>query len=499
MKRETKILVASLAVAGLFLAFSLVLLHAPAISASTPSPDCVFAPVADWGNGKVVVQKWDSAPSGVACLTLVWEKQGSVLMAGGVFTAPITLNGQVLPTHMVEGQLAPQIIQFRRAVVAGERWEFRPTWLASGTELVLGSDYEAPTATPTPTRTPTATRTSTPVPSATVTQTPTPTQTTTPSTPKVLWPCEGGAVVPIETDIDVYFNLEPNKAGQLLSSENWHGSCPAFALRSVVPAPHMGKYQVRIAGNEVLGTFFVTTDYNRAMGYEPTDVSKSFDLYVPDAMVEAFRERGFNPIPFSDVEDWSSMLGATSHDTVAQWVTNVPIELGFNYRSYARWLAFGMLGGAPNPASVYVAWEDTAPWDATPTPTPTPQRHYIYFPMISKPLPVLEETRELIPSEVTQLVYKKWTEAVLGQQTCLKVNFSSADHDALVESGWLFGSVPKATFNGQPFTVPTYIPEGEVATQIANFQLPAPQNIKICVTGVGGGNEIGLRIRYPAE
>lgn len=487
MKSRIAFLTVSLAFAGLLLALGLAL-SASTASASTPSADCVFAPVADWGNGKVVVQKWDSAPSGVACLTLVWEKQGSILMAGGVFTAPLTLNGSVLPTQMVKGQLAPQIVQFRRTVVAGEKWEFRPTWLATGTELVLGFDYEAPTATATPTKTPTPTHT------ATVTQTPTPTTTVAP----VLWPCEGGTVVPIETDIDRYLDLNPNMAGQLAYSESWQGACPAYALQSVAPVPYSGKYRLRIAANEVLGTFYTTTDYNRALGYQPKDVSENFALYVPDALVEEFRSRGLDPTPFSDVTDWSLMLGAGSSDTVAQWVTKNPVELGGIYHNRI-WLAFGMLSGSPNPAGVYVAWVDTSPWNATPTPTPTPKRWAVYLPLVVRPLPVLEEVREVRSSSELQVVYHKWDQAVAEQQTCMKINFvGDASHDALIESGWIFGSGVSAKLNGEVLAIPTYTRPGDTALQIDNTSLAKPQSLRVCTVGLGGGNEIGLRIRYPA-
>ena len=123
-----------------------------------PDEDCRMVVMSDYGSGYVINEKWDPAPSGMACLLVEWEKSGSVLMAGGVFTAPLTLNGEVIPTRWVGGQLAPQIIQFRRSVGGVESWEFRPTWLETGTELYLGFDYESVPPIPTPTPIPPSVR-----------------------------------------------------------------------------------------------------------------------------------------------------------------------------------------------------------------------------------------------------------------------------------------------------------------------------------------------------
>ena len=95
-----------------------------------------------------------------------------------------------------------------------------------------------------------------------------------------------------------------------------------------------------------------------AMGYKPSPVG--FDLFVPDDRLAEFRVRGLNPTPFSEVRDWSLMLGASSSDRVAQWVTTWPVELGGIY-AYRQELVFGLRSNSPNPMSVFVAWADPVP------------------------------------------------------------------------------------------------------------------------------------------
>ncbi len=309
---------------------------------------CRVITVSDWGNGHVINEKWDPAPAGDACLSIVWGKPGTVLMAGGVFTAPLTHNGQILPTQMMSGQLAPQIVQFRRNVSAGERWELRPTWMPSGTEIYLGFDYVS-NATPTPTQTPTP--------------------TSTPSqTPEPLWPCEGSrdASTSYEIDKTFYLSLEP---GQAAGSFAWKGNCPTAHVESVVPVPYTENYRIRIVSDEALGKFYTTSGYQMAMGYAPTRVQ--FDLFVPDDRLEEFRARDLDPTPFSKVENWGRLVGASPTDRVAQWVTRWPIELGGIYH-YRTELVFGLVGVSPNPVSVFMAWEK---------PVPVPQ---LYLPIFMK-------------------------------------------------------------------------------------------------------------------
>jgi hypothetical protein len=95
-----------------------------------------------------------------------------------------------------------------------------------------------------------------------------------------------------------------------------------------------------------------------------------------------------------------------------------------------------------------------------------------------------------------QIVSATWQNAVEGQVTCVKASFSVGG-DALLESGWLFGTSPSAELNGKPLPLVTTTAPGEEATQLKGMELSAVRTLRVCVVGTGSGNEIGLRIRYP--
>ena len=87
--------------------------------------------------------------------------------------------------------------------------------------------------------------------------TPPPTRTPT-QTPVPLWPCEGSqeASTPYEIDRTVSLSLEP---GQAFVQLTWMGSCPAVDIQSDVPVPYTESYRIRIASDEALGRFYVTS------------------------------------------------------------------------------------------------------------------------------------------------------------------------------------------------------------------------------------------------
>ena len=97
--------------------------------------DCVTKTVTDYGD-TFVSHSWGGGDPQSACMQLSFETNGTFRITGGwVFTSPLTLNGQVITTTIVEGEAAPQISTFEREVAAGDVWEFRPSWNEPGTEM----------------------------------------------------------------------------------------------------------------------------------------------------------------------------------------------------------------------------------------------------------------------------------------------------------------------------------------------------------------------------
>ncbi len=184
-----------------------------------------------------------------------------------------------------------------------------------------------------------------------------------------IWPCEGSQNVQTQAELDKTFILNPSAMGSSDVNFDWVGSCAAVELKSSIPVSYSRTYKMRIASDQVLGTFYISSDYGRVMGYLAVDVSSNFVLYVPDSRLGEFQERGLSPVPFSQVTDWSweAMMGASQNDTTAQWIGR-DIKLGSVY-TYRSELVFGMLG-AYNPANFFLTWREQE------------QEYNIYLPVI---------------------------------------------------------------------------------------------------------------------
>jgi hypothetical protein len=115
------------------------------VRSSAAPKDCITTTIE--GSSGFVHQTWEAAPDGTACLILILQIQEQMegtfnIGAGWVFTAPLKINGAVVPTSIVEGQLAPQIDPVSFPVVTGTTIVvIEPNWNPSGTEVGFWWNY----------------------------------------------------------------------------------------------------------------------------------------------------------------------------------------------------------------------------------------------------------------------------------------------------------------------------------------------------------------------
>lgn len=137
------------------------------------------------------------------------------------------------------------------------------------------------------------------------------------------WPC-GTSLESLEVDQWKMANFE--EPGYLsINHINW-GQCPAGLVRGQSDSYQTGGIRVRFAADQVKNVYLVTTTQ---LGFEPgIDVTSSLTLYVPDARMEEYISAGYNPVPFSEIEnwEWENLLGMSPTDTIAQWVGSIPTK-----------------------------------------------------------------------------------------------------------------------------------------------------------------------------
>ncbi len=119
---------------------------------------CVYKAVAPTDYAESI-NHWDPAETGSACVVLSFNQAGTMhVFSGWVFNAPLLMNGDEIPTHIVDGELAAQIDEVSFEVAANSSLVFEPTWSTNGTELGIRYSFttlEEHTQTPEPTATPT--------------------------------------------------------------------------------------------------------------------------------------------------------------------------------------------------------------------------------------------------------------------------------------------------------------------------------------------------------
>jgi hypothetical protein len=76
------------------------------------------------------------------------------------------------------------------------------------------------------------------------------------------WPCQGSQNRQSEGEIDKTVYLDPSSMGSSNTTFGWVGGCPAVRLLSITPS-YSKTYSVRIASDQVLGSFFISTEYDR--------------------------------------------------------------------------------------------------------------------------------------------------------------------------------------------------------------------------------------------
>lgn len=133
---KTRILLASV-----ILTLSAVLLS-PTQSSFAATSGCINIAIA--GNSGFVNETWPAAPTGKACIALHIQEptEGRFnITTGWVFTEPLKVNGEVIPTHLVQGQSAPQIDPISFAVETDDVLTVEPTWSSNGTEVGLWWNY----------------------------------------------------------------------------------------------------------------------------------------------------------------------------------------------------------------------------------------------------------------------------------------------------------------------------------------------------------------------
>ena len=140
--------------------------------------------------------------------------------------------------------------------------------------------------------------------------------------------------------------------------------------------------------------------------------------------------------------------------------------------------------------------EDPGP-DPDPEPEPNPDASNIFLAFVANsPGPVVKET-SISEADTTNPITEKWSD--VNRQVCFEVNLIGTG-GAYVESGWFFGTDLHATLNGGTLEIPTFSSEGDNATQIESFGIPAlvrSQTLILCWHGTESGTEIGLRMQYP--
>jgi hypothetical protein len=124
-----------------------------------------------------------------------------------------------------------------------------------------------------------------------------------------------------------------------------------------------------------------------------------------------------------------------------------------------------------------------------------------FLPLVNKPTEILKQEFDLYESPDLQVKIAAWPGAASGQEACMIVNFEGTSAQALIESGWFFGSsITRSELNGLPIVLNTLPPPpGEEAKQISSLLLNNnPQKLLVCIVGTDPGLEIGIRFRYPS-
>jgi len=91
-------------------------------------------------------QTWPAAPTGEACIALRIEGQSEgqfKIIGGWVFNAPLSINGEIVPTHITLGELAAQINPVTFQVPSGNTTvlTIEPAWNPIGTEIGFGWQF----------------------------------------------------------------------------------------------------------------------------------------------------------------------------------------------------------------------------------------------------------------------------------------------------------------------------------------------------------------------
>jgi hypothetical protein len=431
-----------------------------------------------------------TAETGYACLETEYTERGTFhIQSGHVFTAPLTKDGEIYPTEIKEGELAPQLVPTSFFVDKGDKTKWEPTWLPSGTELGFGYNYTKD------------------------------------------YTCDE---VTINTNEDFFYHSwyitetscirtifpEP---GTITVTGGWVFTAPLeldsveyvtyFAEGEI--APQLSVYTATVTEKETWEWLATPTSSGAQLGFWYTYVPSEPEPPVCEKLTPSLgsgeyeKKWAYDDPADKCVEVTFSYTG--TFKIISGYVFTAPLYL--NGEIYETFIKPDEL--APQLSSYSADVLPYEKWVFTPTElasgtelllryeyvqaSPPPEKEYkMFLPVIIRSEPPLEAVYKVETSDEVVSYSHSWPEASPSQETCIILSFANTPNDAKIESGWYFGETLKGYVDGTEIKVPVYRDLEEEADQIDSFELTSPSLLKLCTQSNVSIPEIGVRVLYQA-